>query len=53
MRARVLLSEPVGLLDYSIPEGLDLEAGVPVRVWKTVTVVFSHDFGTRRVFLLE
>jgi len=32
MRARVLLSEPVGLLDYRIPEGLDLDVGVPVRV---------------------
>jgi len=27
--------------------------GVPVRVWKPVTVVFSASFGERRVFLLE
>ena len=27
--------------------------GVPVRVWKPVTVVFSTSFGERRVFLLE
>ena len=34
MRARVLLSEPVGLLDYSIPEELSahLAVGLPVRV---------------------
>jgi primosomal protein N' (replication factor Y) len=34
MRARVILSEPVGLLDYSIPEDLtaSVRPGVPVRV---------------------
>ena len=29
------------------------KGGVPVRVWKPVTVVFSSSFGERRVFLLE
>jgi len=27
--------------------------GVPVRVWKPITVVFSASFGERRVYLLE